>query len=421
MLQTGTLRLRDVVIGLAALLLAALPFRVTVDKRGGLLALIVLLLIVHVARQRDAHDWRRFFPQSLALRAVAIFWIALSTAFALLGPDPLEALRSVRSDILGPMLAFCVFHYLTRNGADLARWALVCAAAQALLTILMLQDPYQPTFAHRPAYIDVGVAASWIVLSAAWLPVLWSHANADGQPAWMRAVPWVYAALLIAAALASYNRIVWVSFAVMIVCGVATWWRTAALDLREQLWRRVGLWTLASLITLGALGAYSINARAPAYGAADGDSAGYVRHDPRVWIWPAGVKMAAERPLTGFGFGTEHWKDEFARRNGSNGSAMRINHAHNTLLNQTLQMGIAGGVAVLLVFAMLLRAYYASHAGDRSAAIVAGCGVALVVGFFVRNITDDHFLRQPLLLFAAMAGALLGAQRTQRGTDSGAS
>jgi inner membrane protein involved in colicin E2 resistance len=76
---------------------------------------------------------------------------------------------------------------------------------------------------------------------------------------------------------------------------------------------------------------------------------------------------------------------------------------------------------VLLVFAMLLRACYASHAGDRSAAIVAGCGVALVVGFFVRNITDDHFQRQPLLLFAAMAGALLGAQRTQRGTDSGAS
>ncbi|MBL8521702.1 MAG: O-antigen ligase family protein [Betaproteobacteria bacterium] len=399
-------------LALAGLLFAVIPFRITVDKRGGVLALLVLVLLAVALRRGDL---RQCVPRSRALVFAALGWLAVTLVSALAGPDPLEALRSVRSDVLGPMLAFCAFYYLTRDGSILLTWSAVCAAAQLLLAVLMVADPYQPDFNHRPAYVDTGMASCWLVVTAAVLPVLWAAPAPHAR--WTRPLAIVAVLAMFASALASYNRILWVCYAAMVATGSLAWVRLTG----RMAQRPPGLQVLAvpALIVavLAGVAWYAIEARAPSYQATAEQSPGYVRQDPRAWIWPAGWRMAIEKPITGYGFGTEAWKDEFARQNGSDRAPMRINHAHNALLNYTLQAGVVGGLAVLLLFGALAHAFLASRPPTRDAALLACCGAALVAGFFLRNVTDDYFLRQPLMLFAALAGAFLGPLDRASGMD----
>jgi O-antigen ligase len=391
---------------LAGALLAAIPFRWTVDKRGGILALLVLILLVQAAR---AGTFRAFLPASRTLAAAALFWLGAAFFSAVTGQQPFEGLRSVRSDVLGPILAFCAFFFLTRDKADLFRWAVICAAAQIALAVLMVADPYRPDPSHRPAYVDAGVASCWLVICAAWLPVLWSAPERHRR--WARPLALVHLCTLFAASLASYNRLVWICYAVMVAAGACAWLRVGNSPVSATIRWRIAAGAAATIVLLVGMAWHATGARAQSYNATNNGSPAYVLQDPRLWIWPAGLKMAAERPLAGYGFGTEHWKDEFTRRNGTEHTNPRINHAHNAILNNVLQIGIAGGVAVLYLFGALLG-LFAGRNGEGVWAVAAAGGAAVVAGFFVRNLTDDYFLRQSLMLFGAVAGAFAGALRT---------
>lgn len=390
---------------LAGALLAAIPFRLTVDWRGGVLALLVLILVALAAR---GGTFRAFVPDSRALVAAALFWLCVAFISAIAGPNPFEGLRSVRSDVLGPILAFCAFFCLTRDRDDLFRWALVCAVTQIALTTLMVMDPYRPDPAHRPAYVDAGVASCWLVICAVWFPVLWNAPSRHLR--WARPLALIHLCTVFAASLASYNRLVWICYAVMVAAGTVAWIRIRNALVTPTLQWRIAAGAAGTIVLLVAMAWYATGTRAPSYNAVNDGSPRYVLQDPRLWIWPAGVKMAAEKPLTGYGFGTEHWRDEFTRRNGTEHTNPRINHAHNTILNNTLQMGVAGGIAVLFLFGALLGVFVARNDGGVWT-VAAAAGAAMVAGFFVRNLTDDYFLRQPLMLFGAVAGAFAGAMR----------
>jgi O-antigen ligase len=405
---------------IAALMLAAIPFRVTVDKRGGILALLVIVLVVIASRHGD---WREFFPRMRALQVAGVIWIGVVCVSAVTGPDPFEAFRGVRSDVLGPILAFCAMYYLTRSREDLFVWAVVCAVAQLVLAVLLVADPYQPDPAHRPAYVDVGVASCWLVVSAAWLPVLWNAAGRDRRwPRWLTvAFAVAFAISLVVAALASLNRVVWICFAIMLVTGAAVWWRARGSKVHKVNSRPVWRPLIGTAIAVGLLAIFAwqaIGLRAPSYNASAEQSPSYVRQDPRMWIWPAAINQIAQKPVSGFGFGSEHWKDEFVRQNGSTPDAQRMNHAHNTILNYTLQAGVAGGAAILFLFVALFMSFTRFTSIEQRSELtwlIASCGAALVAGFFLRNLTDDYFLRQPLHLFTAVAGAFLGALERQAG------
>ena len=390
---------------LAGALLVAIPFRHTVDKRGGVLALLVLILVVQAAR---AGNFRACLPASRALIAAALLWLGVAFVSAVTGQQPFEGLRSVRSDVLGPILAFCAFFFLTREKADLFRWAVICAAAQIVLAVLMVADPYRPDPSHRPAYVDAGVASCWLVVCAAWLPVLWSAPEPHRR--WARPLALFHLCTLFAASLASYNRLVWICYAVMVAAGACAWLRAGNSPVSASMRWRIAAGAAATIVLLVGMAWYATGARAQSYNAANDGTPGYVLQDPRLWIWPAGLQMAAEKPLTGYGFGTEHWKDEFTRRNGTEHTNPRINHAHNAILNNVLQMGVAGGVAVLFLFGALLG-IFAGRNNEGAWTVAAAGGAAVVAGFFVRNLTDDYFLRQSLMLFGAVAGAFAGAVR----------
>lgn len=391
---------------LAALLIAALPFRISVDRRGALLAALVIGLGWVAWR---GHHWRECLPQSRPLALAAAAWLSLTGAWALCGPDAFEALRSVRSDVLAPVLAFIAFHALTRTREDLFRFALLGSIVHAVLAVLMVLDPYRPDPAHRPAYIDVGVASAWIVLAASWWPVLWW--GPERHRAWSR--PWAGAFLvaLVAAALASYNRMVWICLACMAAAGAGMALRANTFLPRDRNAALRGLTAFAAVIMLLAMAWFALEWRAPSYLATAQQSPGYVLQDPRLDLWQTGLGMVAERPLAGHGFGTNAWRSEFAARIAGHAPSLSFNHAHNTMLNYGIQMGVPGGALVLALFAVMWREFNARRTRSATALLACSCGAALVAGFFVRNLTDDFFLRQPVLLFGALAGMYLGATR----------
>ena len=69
----------------AVLLLLCIPFRATVDNRGGRLALVVLLLACMLARR---HEWGACLPDSRALRVAGLVWLLSTFMWALFGPTP---------------------------------------------------------------------------------------------------------------------------------------------------------------------------------------------------------------------------------------------------------------------------------------------------------------------------------------------
>ena len=394
--------LRMAIVLLASLLLMSLAFRATVGLRGGLLALISILLIVECVR---TGDWHQLFPSDRTLRAVGLTWLGIVSAWALLGPAPLESLRGVRSDVLAPILGFCVFYTLTRTRADLMMWSLILLAVQLVLTILVVCDPFQPLNPlHRPAYIDVGVLSAWLVIVAALLPVFWYAPRATRH--WARPVCVCMALSIAIAAFFSGNRMVWMCFAAMLfACSMVTHRTTG---IRWQRW----LMLAVGVAMLGALGWASLHLRAPVPASSASPSVAYVLDDPRNQLWKEAVRMISERPLTGYGYDLAASRHEFAVRSRSPEWPVSFEHAHNVVLNYGLQIGIVGVVLIPTLFMCLLAVFLYLPRSRPLTRLATCCGLALVTGFFLRNLTDDFFIRQSLLLFASVAGMLIGVSRS---------
>lgn len=392
----------------ASALLLSLPFRATVGWRGGILALLTLMLVFgHVWQHGWRADWRVFFPRDRWLRLVGCTWLLLTAAWALAGPSPAGSLPGVRSDVLAPLLAFCAFLAITRNRRDLMRWVMVLFAAQLVITLLVIRDPFQPNnLLHRPAYIDVGVLSAWLVIVASLLPVMWFVPRPMRR--WARPVAGLMAATIVIAAFCSGNRVIWTCFAAIVLTGFVMLYRPRRYSARG---RHRWLVLAGSISALAVLGWSSVQLRGPSIEPRSLGSVAYILQDPRNVLWKEAVLMIGEKPLSGYGFDLPRWHAEFAKRTSAATAPSGFDHAHNALLNYALQLGITGAALVTALFAALFASFLRQPRALPIERLVAACGVVLVTGFFLRNLTDDFFMRQSLLLFAAVAGMLAGAGR----------
>ena len=85
-------------------------------------------------------------------------------------------------------------------------------------------------------------------------------------------------------------------------------------------------------------------------------------------------------------------------------------HAHNTFLNRTLETGLPGLAAFLLLLGSVAVAFRrVARSSDPGTAAIGAAGVALVAGVVIKNLTDDFFVRQNALLFWSLVGSGLGA------------
>lgn len=387
----------------AMLCLVGAPFRSSAGLRGGLLALAAILLLSDATRTKNG---RGLLPaRSIATDGILI-WLGAVLAWCLMSVDVRESFSTFKGEVAIPLLAGLVFYALTRDERDIQRWLLALAAGLAGLLVSMFVDPFrQGEVIPRPWYGGVGPVSTWVVGVAALVPFAWQGAVAKREHLIGAG------ALALAAAIAylSGNRMVWASFALML----STF---AVLSIREGQAMPKTRTLVGWLLSIGLLGAlFFASSEARFDGLVeDKGSVALLLKDNRLALWQEVMRMVVERPLAGRGFGREVVEAELVARFTDPQHRGLFLQAHNLLFNYALQMGVAGVVAILLLFASLAIKFL-FLARQQGVARVAGiCGCMLLVGVFSKNMTDDFFIRQNALLFWAVVGMLAGVSRATK-------
>ena len=169
---------------------------------------------------------------------------------------------------------------------------------------------------------------------------------------------------------------------------------------------RLGLVALGLVAALAMFFAAS-GMRAAQFPDANVDSVSILQKDDRQLIWTAAVNAIRERPFAGYGYALEAAHEAVANRLGDAGMQRVFRHAHNVVLNGAVQMGVPGALMIVLLFGALAQAFWLRRHHSAMAMAHASCGLMLVAGFLLRNMTDDFFHRHAALLFGALVGMLL--------------
>jgi O-antigen ligase len=180
---------------------------------------------------------------------------------------------------------------------------------------------------------------------------------------------------------------------------------------RDQGSRRQRVAALVALfVVFGALFVDAARDRAAKVRPDDRSVAGAIAADPRLDIWKHAAARIRERPWLGHGYGLHI----LGREIGADAGDARIQHPHNVFVSQWLQTGAIGAALfVLMLVTVAARFVRFVRSGDEALVRIGALGLAVSVGFIVRNLTDDFSTRaNGKLLFAALA--LLVAAGTVR-------
>jgi O-antigen ligase len=139
-----------------------------------------------------------------------------------------------------------------------------------------------------------------------------------------------------------------------------------------------------------------------------------VARDPRLELWSFCLPRIAEHPLTGGGFGRAAFRLRYPEFYNAHTNE-QFWHCHNMVINKGIQMGLPGIIAFLLLWlALMIEILKGLHLPSLKPWVIALLG--MITAVFVRNMTDDFYLRDHLLLFWLLCGAFLGMLREARST-----
>jgi O-antigen ligase len=380
----------------ACMLILSLPFAHSAALRNVSLGIALLALIA---------GWRRIAPPRIPL-----LW--LLGAWALLGL--MSLVRAVDRDYSGSelytelrsILVFILFFALA-NAIWLQRFRVAFLVATALAFLSAL---YWQLFLHWGStgafFNGPGMYSTFLIavypFALTWM--LWRSATRDERL--------LHAAIVVsilAGGAITQNRMFWIVVALQTVVIVI------ALQGKSTSWvalgRRAAVALAAVVVFGGAL--YGISSTRYKLDPTSPDAvAETITSDIRRGIWQHAVTRIAQSPIVGYGFGRGSLRQEFREKFGGG----LYWHAHNVLLNAGLSMGVAGIVVVFLLFAAMYRLLRAAWRGaDAALRPYAIAATVMVIGMFAKNMSDDLFYRQTVLIYFAMAGMVLGAAaRAQR-------
>lgn len=411
-----TQRLRGFAAIAATVMLLVAPFPASAGLRGAMLLLAAVALVIVAWRARGV---RAIAWPSRGLIAVAVLWMLYVALMSATGPDPQNSLQSWRGDVLVPVVACAVFYALSQRPRNVWWFAAVLLIGLVVLTVMLIRDPARPNdLTHHPLYGGIGWLSAWYVTLAPMGALLWLLPS---QWRWTaRAASVIAVIALFAGAWLTENRAIWLCYAAMLVTGTLT--AVFGMPNAVRRWRAFAM--VGALLAVIAIGfAASVTSRAEAQVGVREAPMVFLAKDVRSYIWGEAVTMIRERPWSGHGYDLDSMRQEFLQRMKDPRVAGWIDHPHNILLDNALQIGVIGGLLILVVFVALLAeflrlAWAARASGSGHMAVAAGCGVALVVGVFLRNMVDDLFSRHMVLLFGAMAGLLLGLATSTQSTEA---
>jgi O-antigen ligase len=392
--------LKAALVAAMAGVLAIAPFPGSAGLRTGLLFLAATLVVVMQWRERDlpARPWPRGVIAAFAL------WCALACLSLAWSIDPRFTAGELRGEILYGATAFATFFLAARFGSWTLWTRAVLAGTLAVFVLNILQEVL-PVGISRHSVLGQGgmwsthlVIAAPLVLAMGWP----GPARLPGGPVLRVAC----LALIVAAALQTGNRTVWVALAAELV--VASLLSRRLLTHEE--WRReMRPMAVAGIAIVGAF-LFVLRDRAALVVPGPDHAIGWA-FDLRPQIWAVAWEQFRDAPWVGHGFGREIVARAFAVVvPPPELHHPPILHAHNVFIDAALQLGVAGVAALVAVFAALARQFRACFR-DRGTVAFGIIGLTLLAGFVVKNLTDDFLHRHNGLMFWAVNGLLLGLVR----------
>jgi len=383
----------------ASVVLFTLPFSHSVALRlAGLLGAWVCL----------AFAWRQLDVPCIPLLRLLAAWAALGGISLFWAVDREYSASELKSEVLYATLVYVLFFVLT-NLERLERFRRVILLATAASFASALHWTLWGGAGSTDAFFNgPGMYSTYLAMAYPFV-LVWALDGA--QSARARLVHALLLAGIFAGAAITLNRAIWIALALQSVLVVALHrapplgrWRTRT---------RLAAALAALLVLAGSFYAVSVKRTPPTQTSAIGN----FLDDPRIEIWRWAAARIAEDPLFGAGFGRGAARAEiratFGHRNWE--------HAHNTVLNYGLAMGVGGIAIVLALFGVVLTRFVRLwRDGGAVIAPYALAGVAMVAGLFVKLMFDDFFYRQTTLFYFAVTGMLLGAHARLRRTPGSA-
>ncbi len=125
-------------------------------------------------------------------------------------------------------------------------------------------------------------------------------------------------------------------------------------------------------------------------------------------LWEHSLREIGAHPLVGIGVGRLSFSKAFPdfRRN----HHPLLWHAHNSFINAALQMGLQGLAALVLLLAVMLWRLWPRSPPSRGSLSqnFMAATVVMVLGFCVRNLSDDLFIDDAKVLFWLLVGLAMG-------------
>ena len=352
--------------------------------------------------------WRGPRPFALArvprfFAYAALAWIALCMVSLAWSIDAGYTLAELRREILYGALAFLVLFGATRAPRQLHLFVAMLFLGAFVLGIgEWLRFLLPGSQWARNVSMGPGPYSTQVVLLAPLL-VLVAWRGPVGLGRGVR-ITLAAGAALIMAGIAGDSRMLWIALMVCAVVAFAAFWlETPATHPGRAAALRA---LVAALVLLPLLMVAATEYKLRYYPHATSTMEAFSL-DERPLIWKVAMNLARERPLLGHGYGREILGKQIDAQLEHAKLGQPYYHGHNVVLDAELQMGVPGVLAFALLMAALLAAFVAARRREGGAPL-AIVGVALLAGYFTKNMTDDFFFRPSSLVFWGIAGMLLG-------------
>ena len=377
----------------------AKPIRIVLWIAGALLGLAA------IANARRHREQMEPMP-GMAVVGLLAFWMLWSVFSVVWSPRPAFTLEELRNEVLNNAILIAIFYYVAADERAIRTLVVATIGGFALHAVAILAvAPQSGDFDPFRWHYGVVWVATWLALTAPFLvlPLFPRPLGWGGGPKAIVVVI-LLSALLLSLAVATENRMIWIAFGtealVLLVFAIRRWPEKAAF------WRgRIVTATVIGAAVLLAGFVWTLNERVPKQATETADVASTLRKDPRFDLWSRSLQTIAEHPWLGHGFGKGIAGDEMVRtlRN------PLLWHPHNVFLSQWQQTGLVGMAAVIGLFVALgHRMVRFIRSRDDAVALTGAIGLAVLLGFLLKNMTDDFLVRGAAKEFWAYTAMLLG-------------
>ncbi len=314
--------------------------------------------------------------------------------------DPKMSLFEIKTEIVYAFIVFSIGATWIRSAEALDRLIWVAVAANAFLVgtslAIWFSTPKGQITLLGALNIRSGTYSTYLVTVMPFIAALaWRQWRTQNT----RRLIFLALLLLVNVCVVFFTRNRQSFPALMVECGIF-----GLISIRQHFtWRRVGALVFAFVV-----GTLLFKTQ---FESRFGEWKIATANDVRWQLWDFSIARIGEHPLTGSGFGRGAFSLAYPDFNDANPSLW---HTHNMLLNKGIQMGLPGIAAFLLLLFSVGRLLVRSLKVQQNFRPYVLAALAMLAGVFMKNMTDDFFVRDGALLFWLLVGAVAGTIRWQQ-------